>query len=42
MIRIFQEKDKAKLVARLESRKKLVSQDTVESVRCKRKGIERF
>jgi histidinol dehydrogenase len=33
MIRIFQEKDKAKLVARLESRKKLVSQDTVESVR---------
>jgi histidinol dehydrogenase len=33
MIRIFQEKDKAKLFARLESRKKLVSQDTVESVR---------
>lgn len=33
MIRIFQEKDKAKLFARLESRKKLVSQDIVESVR---------
>jgi histidinol dehydrogenase len=33
MIRIFQEKDKAKLYARLENRKKLVSQDIVESVR---------
>jgi histidinol dehydrogenase len=33
MIRIFQERDKAKLFARLESRKKLVSQSIVESVR---------
>jgi histidinol dehydrogenase len=33
MIRIFQEKDKAKLFARLESRKKVVSHDIAESVR---------
>jgi histidinol dehydrogenase len=33
MVRIFQEKDKAKLFARLESRKKLVSHDIVDSVR---------
>jgi histidinol dehydrogenase len=33
MIRIFQEKDKVKLFTRLESRKKLGSQDIVESVR---------
>lgn len=33
MVRIFQEKEKAKFFARLESRKKLVSQDIAESVR---------
>jgi histidinol dehydrogenase len=33
MVRIFQEKDKARLFTRLENRKKLVSQDITESVR---------